>query len=135
LSHLVTGYLKAYVGPLSAICGCAVSAGVGAAAGLVRLSGGTALQAERAAATLLASLMGMICDGAKNACCLKVAVAAGEAYDAGCMCLDNRGVQHPAGVVSPRLSVSAGALARISKALSAADKTMVNIMLEQEEDE
>ena len=134
LSHLVTGYLKAYVGPLSAICGCAVSAGVGAAAGLVRLSGGTALQAERAAATLLASLMGMICDGAKNACCLKVAVAAGEAYDAGCMCLDNRGVQHPAGVVSPRLSVSAGALARISRALSAADKTMISIMLEQEED-
>jgi L-cysteine desulfidase len=133
LSHLVTGYLKAYAGPLSAICGCAVSAGVGASAGLVRLSGGTALQAERAAATLLASLMGMICDGAKNACCLKVAVAAGEAYDAGCMGLDDRGVQCPAGVVSPRLSVSARSLARISKALSAADKTMVSIMLEQEE--
>jgi L-cysteine desulfidase len=133
LSHLVTGYLKAYAGPLSAICGCAVSAGVGAAAGLVRLSGGTALQAERAAATLLASLMGMICDGAKNACCLKVAVAAGEAYDAGCMGLDDKGVQHPAGVVNPRLSVSARSLARISKALAAVDKTMVSIMLEQEE--
>ena len=133
LSHLITGYLKAYAGPLSAICGCAVSAGVGASAGLVRLSGGTALQAERASATLLASLMGMICDGAKNACCLKVAVAAGEAYDAGCMGLDDKGVQHPAGVVNPRLSVSAKALARISKALSAADKTMVSIMLEQEE--
>ena len=133
LSHLVTGYLKAYAGPLSAICGCAVSAGVGAAAGLVRLSGGTALQAERASATLLASLMGMICDGAKNACCLKVAVAAGEAYDAGCMGLDDKGVQHPAGVVNPRLSVSAKALARISRALAVADKTMVSIMLEQEE--
>ena len=132
LSHLVTGYLKAYTGPLSAICGCAVSAGVGAAAGLVRLSGGTALQAERAAATLLASLMGMICDGAKNACCLKVAVAAGEAFDAGCMALDDLGIQHPAGVVSPRLQVSARALAKISKALSVADRTMVNIMLEQE---
>jgi L-cysteine desulfidase len=133
LSHLITGYLKAYAGPLSAICGCAVSAGVGASAGLVRLSGGTALQAERASATLLASLMGMICDGAKNACCLKVAVAAGEAYDAGCMGLDDKGVQHPAGVVNPKLSVSAKALARISKALSAADKTMVSIMLEREE--
>jgi len=133
LSHLVTGYLKAYVGPLSAICGCAVSAGVGAAAGLVRLSGGTALQAERASATLLASLMGMICDGAKNACCLKVAVAAGEAYDAGGMGLDDKGVQHPAGVVNPRLAVSAKALARISKALASADKTMISIMLEQEE--
>ncbi|MDR0239627.1 MAG: L-serine ammonia-lyase, iron-sulfur-dependent, subunit alpha [Deltaproteobacteria bacterium] len=133
LSHLITGYLKAYAGSLSAICGCAVSAGVGASAGLVRLAGGTALQAERASATLLASLMGMICDGAKNACCLKVAVAAGEAYDAGCMGLDDKGVQHPAGVVSPRLSVSARALGRISKALSAADKTMVSIMLEQEE--
>ena len=132
LSHLVTGYLKAYVGPLSAICGCAVSAGVGASAGLVRLSGGTVLQAERASATLLASLMGMICDGAKNACCLKVAVAAGEAYDAGCMALDGKGVQHPAGVVSPKLSDSARALARISQAISAADKTMVSIMLEQE---
>ncbi|MDR2696510.1 MAG: L-serine ammonia-lyase, iron-sulfur-dependent, subunit alpha [Deltaproteobacteria bacterium] len=133
LSHLVTGYLKAYAGPLAAICGCAVSAGGGASAGLVRLSGGTALQAERAAATLLASLMGMICDGAKNACCLKVAVAAGEAYDAGCMGLDDKGVQHPAGVVNPRLSVSARALGRISKALTAADKTMISIMLEQEE--
>jgi len=133
LSHLVTGYLKAYAGPLSSICGCAVSAGVGAAAGLVRLSGGTAFQAERASATLLASLMGMICDGAKNACCLKVAVAAGEAYDAGGMGLDDKGVQHPAGVVNPRLAVSARALARISKALASADKTMVSIMLEQEE--
>ncbi len=133
LSHLVTSYLKAHTGPLSAVCGCAVSAGVGAAAGLVRLCGGTESQAESAAATLLASLMGMVCDGAKSACCLKVAVAAGEAYDAGCMSLSGRGVRHPAGVVSPSLAVTAKALERISRALSVVDRTMVGIMLEQEE--
>ena len=83
LSHLVCGYIKAYTGRLTPTCGCAVAAGAGAAAGIVRLHGGTPRQAELAAITLVGTLLGMICDGAKPSCAGKIAMAV-EAGIMGC---------------------------------------------------
>lgn len=129
LSHLVTGYLKAHTGRLTPICGCSVAAGAGAAAGIVRVLGGTAVQAERAVASLMASLMGMLCDGAKGSCGLKVATAAGEAYAAALLGMDNRGVQRPEGVVNPDIATTARALARLSReGFAAADAVMVELL-------
>ena len=87
LSHLVCGYLKAYTGRLTPICGCSVAAGAGAAGGMARLMGADPDQAERAVVTLVASLLGMICDGAKETCSLKVATAGCEAYSAAALAL------------------------------------------------
>lgn len=132
LSHLVTGYVKGYTGRLTPICGCSVAAGAGAAAGMVRVMGGTARQAERAVASLISSLMGMLCDGAKGSCGLKVSAAAGEAYAAALMAMEERGVQHSEGLVSPDLHTTALALGELcEKAFSQADRIMVGILQEQ----
>ncbi len=80
LSHLVTGAVKAKTGRLTPVCGCSIAAGAGAAAALTRLAKGTAAQAEQASSYVLSSVLGMICDGAKSTCALKVGTAAGEAY-------------------------------------------------------
>lgn len=130
LSHLVTGYIKAYTGRLTPICGCSVAAGAGAAAGLIKLQGGTPAQAERAASTLIASLMGQICDGAKNSCGLKVATAAAEAWRAARLVLDGSGIQDTQGVVDTDLNTTVSALAEISnRALGDVDGVIVDLML------
>lgn len=130
LSHLVTGFIKAYIGRLTPICGCAVAAGAGAAAGIIRLLGGSPRQAELAVASILASLMGMVCDGAKGSCALKVSAAAGEAYLAAVMAMKKRGVQQKEGIVSTDMKTTAKALAELSeKAFANLDKVMVDILL------
>lgn len=132
LSHLVTGFIKGYIGRLTPICGCAVAAGAGAAAGLTRLMGGSPEQAELAVASILASLMGMICDGAKGSCALKVSTAAGEAYLAAVMAMEKRGVQQREGIVSTDMKTTARALSTLStEAFASLDKVMVDILLHQ----
>ncbi len=116
LSHLVTGALKARTGRLTPMCGCAVAAGAGAAAALVRLAGGAAQQAEQAAGLVLASLLGMICDGAKAGCALKVGTAAFEAYCAHRMAMSGRGMDEAEGIVDPdfrRTSLNLGELSAL----------------------
>lgn len=115
LSHLVTGHIKARTGRLTPVCGCSVAAGAGAAAALVRLMGGDASQAEAAAANVLASLLGMVCDGAKPGCALKVASAAGEAVTAASLALAGAGVTGPDGVLGTDLRSNAKAVGEISK--------------------
>jgi len=129
LSHLVTGFVKTYTGRLTPICGCSVAAGAGAAAGMVRILGGDASMAEHAVASLISSLMGMLCDGAKGSCGLKVSAAAGEAYAAALMALAKRGVQQDEGLVSPDMRITAKALSQLcDKAFANTDKVIVDLL-------
>lgn len=80
VSHLATSYVKRSIGRLSPVCGCAVAAGSGAAAGMTSLMGGGVREIESAVSLMLANLAGMLCDGAKESCALKVGSAAAEAY-------------------------------------------------------
>ena len=79
ISHLSTSYVKVRTGILSPICGCAVAAGSGAAAGIAWLLGGTPEQIAGAMKLMLANLSGLVCDGAKESCALKVGTASCEA--------------------------------------------------------
>ena len=129
LSHLVTGFIKAHTGRLTPICGCSVAAGAGAAAGLVRLEGGSVDQAERSASTLISSLMGMICDGAKGSCGLKVSTAAAEAWNAARLVMDGSGITEAQGVVDTDLRTTSEALTEISdKAFCHVDGVLVDLM-------
>ncbi len=130
LSHLVCGYIKAYTGRLTPICGCSVAAGAGAAAGMVMLHGGTSAQAERAAITLVGTLLGMICDGAKASCGLKVSSAAGEAWMAAMLALNDMGIQTTQGLISTNIRELGATVKDFNdKALHAADAVMVSLMV------
>jgi L-cysteine desulfidase len=115
LSHLVTRYIKAYTGIITPTCGCAIAAGAGATAAIVRLMGGTPKQAEIAIASLIASVMGMVCDGGKGSCALKVSTAGGEAYTSALLALSGGGVTDTQGLIKPDLKNIAETLGTLSK--------------------
>jgi L-cysteine desulfidase len=98
LSHLTTSFIKSRMGRLSPVCGCSVAAGAGAAAGIAFMQSGSLEAAEKAVVIVLADLVGMICDGAKETCALKVGTGAAEAYYAAMLALRG-GLEPPQGIV------------------------------------
>jgi len=87
LSQLVTYYIKQKIGVLSSVCGCAVAGGVGAAAGLVYLRGGNEAMIYEAINNMLGIVAGMICDGAKKSCAMKVSIATSAAFESAILAL------------------------------------------------
>ena len=101
-------------------------------AGIVRLHGGTPRQAELAAITLVGTLLGMICDGAKESCGLKVSNAASEAWSAAMLALENRGIRNTQGIISPDIHELGITLREFNeKIFSAADSVMIGLMTRQ----
>lgn len=103
LSHLTNAFVKKSMGKLSPICGCSVSAGLGAAAGITWLLGGSREQIEGAMKSLVASLIGTLCDGAKTTCSLKLETAAGEAAIYSFLALEDVYIKDDQGVVEESL--------------------------------
>ncbi len=135
VSHLSTTMVKSKLGRLSAICGCAVAAGAGAAAGLTYLMGGSVSQCAKAMKTLLASTAGMLCDGAKGSCSLKVGTAAGEAYLAALFALQDRGVDFPQGVVDDSLEKTTDNMGRINReGMREMDQVMIDILVDRDQE-
>jgi len=133
LSHLVTAYIKAHTGRLSAICGCSVAAGAGAAAGITYMLGGTANHIAGSIINHTHDLAGVICDGAKAGCSLKLATAAGTAVTASLLSLQGVVVQPTDGLSadSPEQTMrNIGTLASVG--MVETDRTILNIMLEKQ---
>jgi L-cysteine desulfidase len=132
VSHLVTSLVKSKTGRLSPICGCAAAAGAGATAGLTFLQGGTEDQIALAAQTVLADTAGMICDGAKESCSLKVGTAAAEAYLASILGLKGVGVNSPQGVVDAGLDGTTENIGRLNReGMSNVDGVLIDILSER----
>ena len=106
LSALMTIYIKWHVQRMSAFCGCAVAASTGAAAGITRMLGGSEAEAAGAMESIMGSLTGMICDGAKETCSYKVSVAAGEAVLHSYFAKQGTSVRSPVGILSGDLKQS-----------------------------
>ncbi|MCK5212973.1 MAG: serine dehydratase subunit alpha family protein [Dehalococcoidia bacterium] len=87
LSFLITLKVKSATGRLTALCGCAVAAATGSAAGLVLLKGGTDEQVGYAIRNIAADIPGMVCDGMSTGCALKASTGAGAAVRAALLAL------------------------------------------------
>jgi L-cysteine desulfidase len=132
LSHLVTAYVKAHTGRLSAICGCSVAAGAGATSGITYLLGGDANHLAGAIKNLTEDLAGVICDGAKAGCALKLATAAGTAVQAALFSLQGVKVSETDGIIhgSPEVTMkNIGILT--TEGMIETDRTILKIMLEK----
>lgn len=99
LSILVTVHAKEFLGKLSVLCGCSIAAAIGVTAAVVYLYGGTQEQAELAIKTMTADISGMICDGAKPGCALKIATSVEAAMRAASMARAGRGAGGHDGIV------------------------------------
>ncbi len=79
LSNLMTIHVKSYMGRLSPLCGAAIAGGTARCCAMVYLMGGGLEQIRLAINSMLADHMGMICDGAKTTCALKIATGVNAA--------------------------------------------------------
>jgi L-cysteine desulfidase len=129
ISHLSTSYIKSKIGRLSPVCGCAVAAGAGASAGITLLLGGGEMEAAQAIQTVLAGTSGLLCDGAKESCALKVGIGACEAYMAALFALAGKSVNCPQGVVETTVEQTIDNVRRINQeGMGDVDRVMIGIL-------
>ena len=98
LSHLTVIYIKQSFGRLSPLCGCVVAA-TGSACGLTYLLGGNYDQIVYAVKNMIANITGMICDGAKPSCSLKVATGVSTAVLSSMLAIDDEVVTPAEGII------------------------------------
>lgn len=133
LSHIVTAYVKAHTGRLSAVCGCSVAAGAGATAGITYLVGGDVHHMEGAIKNILEDLAGVICDGAKAGCAIKLNTAAGAAVQAALFSLHGVNVKDTDGIIGDSTRKTIQNMGELSHdGMVATDKTILKIMLEKQ---
>lgn len=128
LSHLTVIYIKESLGRLSALCGCVVAA-TGSSCGITWLMGGTYEQITYAVQNMIANLTGMICDGAKPSCALKVTTGVSTAVLSAIMAMENRCVTSVEGIIDKDVDQSIRNLTRIgSQGMNETDKLVLDIM-------
>src|SRR6056297_3312959 len=113
-SHLTTSFIKSRMGRLSPVCGCSVAAGAGAAAGIVYLMSKDINRSVKAVEIVLGNLVGMVCDGAKETCSLKVGTGALESYHASVIALESEGLHGSQGVVDSTIEKTVSNAASIN---------------------
>ncbi|MDE7409631.1 MAG: L-serine ammonia-lyase, iron-sulfur-dependent, subunit alpha [Muribaculaceae bacterium] len=128
LSHLTSIYIKQSLGRLSALCGCVV-ASTGAASGLVYLMGGGYDQVCDAVKNMVANLTGMICDGAKPSCSMKISSGVSTAMMSAMLAMQGFAVTSAEGIISDDVDETVHNLTSIGRdSMQATDKLVLKIM-------
>ena len=129
LSNLVAIHIKGYLGRLSALCGCVV-ASTGSACGLVGLRGGTYGQVCAAIKNMIGNITGMVCDGAKVGCAMKVASGVSCAVQSAMLALDGICVSETDGIIDKDIEKTIRNLGSIgSSGMKSTDRLIQEIMV------
>ena len=128
LSNLTAIYIKQSLGRLSALCGCIV-ASTGASCGITYMMGGNYEQIGYAVKNMIANLTGMICDGAKPSCSLKLSSGVSTAMLSAMLAMQNRSVTNLEGIIDEDVDCSIRNLTSIGReAMEETNRMVVNIM-------
>lgn len=128
LSSLTVIYMKQSLGRLSALCGCVVAA-TGSSCGITYLMGGSYQQICFAVKNMIANLTGMICDGAKPSCSMKVTSGASTALLSAMMAMEQRCVTDLEGIIDNDVDQCIRNLTKIgSEGMSQTDELVLGIM-------
>lgn len=129
LSHLTSIYIKQSLGRLSALCGCVV-ASTGASAGVTWLMGGKFEQVCACMKNMIANLAGMLCDGAKPACSMKISSGVSTAMMSALLAMNDHCVSEMEGIVSRDIDQTIHNLTSIGKeSMLETDRKVLNIMI------
>ncbi len=129
LSHLIAIHIKGYLGKLSALCGCVI-ASTGAAAGIVFLRNGSYDQICYSIKNMIGNITGMVCDGAKVGCALKVASGVSSAVQSSILALDNISISENDGIIEKDIEKTIRNLGSIgSKGMENTDSMILDIMV------
>ena len=131
LSHLTVIYIKQSLGRLSALCGCVVAA-TGSACGLTYLMGGNYENVCYAVKNMIANLTGMICDGAKPSCALKVTSGVSTAVLSALLAVEHKSVTSQEGIIAEDVDASIRNLTVIGRdGMTETDRLILDIMLKK----
>lgn len=132
LSQLITIYIKSKIGVLTSACGCAVAAGVGVSGALAFVLDGSDAEICLAMNTAIGGLAGMICDGAKGGCAMKLAIAIGAAFDATFLARKGISIQDADGIVDADVERSIANLSLITvEGMRCVDDSLIKVMKER----
>ena len=129
LSHLVAIHIKGYLGKLSALCGCVI-ASTGSACGLVYLRGGDYSQICAAIKNMIGNITGMVCDGAKVGCAMKVASGVSSALQSAVLAREGICISSHDGIIEEDIEKTIRNLGRIgSVGMQHTDNMILDIMV------
>ena len=128
ISHLTAIYIKQNLGRLSALCGCVV-AGIGSCCGITYLMGGDYVRICNAVKNMIANITGMICDGAKPSCSLKISSGVSTAILSALLSMEGKCVTSAEGIIDEDVDISIRNLTSIgADAMCTIDDMVLNIM-------
>lgn len=129
LSHLIAIHIKGYLGRLSALCGCVI-ASTGAACGIVFLKDGSYDQVCFAIKNMIGNITGMVCDGAKVGCALKVASGVSSAVQSAILAMEGICISENDGIIEKSIEKTIKNLGSIgSIGMQKTDNMILDIMV------
>lgn len=129
ISHVVTAYVKYYIGRLSSLCGCSIAASTGSATAITWLMGGREMEIQGVIKNIMANQSGVICDGAKAACALKLGTAAISGVQSVLLALSGDYLKENNGIVTNTAEETIKNLGKLSKeGMYPVDRTIIEIM-------
>jgi len=127
LSYLITIFSTHSSGELSASCGCGIKAGLGAAAGLTYYLGGKKEEIAAAINNMASTIPGMICDGAKSSCAMKLSSSTGIAIESSLLALN--GIHAYEGIANYKVEKTILNIGKISNSQIFTDRILVETIL------
>ena len=128
LSHLTAIYIKQNLGKLSALCGCVV-ASIGSSCGITYLMGGDYQRVCNSVKNMIANITGMICDGAKPSCALKISSGVSTALLSALLSIEGKCVSSVEGIIDDDVDRSIRNLTSIgAEAMNKTDEMVLDIM-------
>ena len=129
ISHLIAIHIKGYLGKLSALCGCVI-ASTGAACGLIYLRGGSYEQMCYSIKNMIGNITGMVCDGAKEGCAMKVASGVSSALQSAVLAMGGICISPEDGIIEEDIEKTIRNLGRIgSVGMQSTDNMILDFMV------
>jgi len=131
ISHILNCYIKEYIGRLPPLCGCGVAATTGVSAGITWLMNGDYNQIDGAIKNMIANISGIICDGAKGSCALKLSTAASASVQSALLAINDSITLSRKGIIADSVEETIKNLGVISNyGMNFTDKVILEIMKE-----
>jgi L-cysteine desulfidase len=131
LSNLVTIYIKSHLGRLSPMCGAIISS-MGACCGITFILGGKKREIESALQIMMANVTGMICDGAKSGCALKVSTCTYAAFQSALLAVSGVSISEKEGIIEKNLEKTIENFCTLANTgMKEADRLILEMMMQK----